>query len=77
MQPWTFSSQPWRHAPRGEGRIPPRPVRRRPPHPAANPPPTLVELYAQDPVIAAACVPFAPTMTRVLAAIAAGLPTLR
>ncbi|MCW2865145.1 MAG: TetR family transcriptional regulator [Actinoallomurus sp.] len=46
-------------------------------YPAANPPPTLVELYAQDPVIAAACVPFAPTMTRVLAAIAAGLPTLR
>lgn len=46
-------------------------------YPAANPPPVLVELYAQDPVVAAACVPFVPTVKRALAAFAAGLPTLR
>jgi AcrR family transcriptional regulator len=46
-------------------------------YPAANPPPTLVELYAQDPEIAAACPPFLSTLTRAVAALAAGLPTLR
>lgn len=46
-------------------------------YPAANPPPVLAQLYAQDPVVAAACVPFVPTVKRALAAFAAGLPTLR
>ncbi|WIX92131.1 TetR family transcriptional regulator [Amycolatopsis sp. DG1A-15b] len=46
-------------------------------YPAANPPPTLLEVYAQNPDLAAACVPFAPTLKRALAALAAGLPTLR
>lgn len=46
-------------------------------YPVANPSPTLVELYAQDPDIAAACLPFLPTLKRTLTAIAAGLPTLR
>jgi AcrR family transcriptional regulator len=46
-------------------------------YPAANPSPTLVEVYAQNPDLAAACVPFLPTMKRALAAMAAGLPTLR
>ncbi|WP_236795400.1 TetR/AcrR family transcriptional regulator [Amycolatopsis sp. GM8] len=46
-------------------------------YPAANPPPVLAELYASDPVLAAACIPFVPTMKRALAAFAAGLPTLR
>jgi AcrR family transcriptional regulator len=46
-------------------------------YPVANPPPTLAELYAQDPEIGAACLPFLPTMRRAVAALAAGLPTLR
>ncbi|MBK1785513.1 TetR/AcrR family transcriptional regulator [Prauserella cavernicola] len=46
-------------------------------YPAANPPPTLVEVYAQNPDLAAACLPFTPTLKRALAALAAGLPTLR
>ena len=46
-------------------------------YPAANPPPTLVELYAQDPEIAAACPQFEPTLRRALAALAEGLPALR
>ncbi|WP_284744641.1 TetR/AcrR family transcriptional regulator [Amycolatopsis sp. RTGN1] len=46
-------------------------------YPAANPPPTLLEVYAQNPDLAAACVPFLPTMKRALAALAAGLPALR
>jgi AcrR family transcriptional regulator len=46
-------------------------------YPVCNPPPTLVELYAQDPEIAAACPPFLPTLKRTLSALAAGLPTLR
>lgn len=46
-------------------------------YPAANPPPTLLEVYAQNPDLAAACVPFAPTLKRALAALVAGLPTLR
>ncbi|MET9250552.1 TetR family transcriptional regulator [Nonomuraea sp. NPDC003709] len=46
-------------------------------YPIANPSPTLAELYAQDPVIAATCPDFLPTLTRALKALAAGLPTLR
>ncbi|GAB3158709.1 TetR family transcriptional regulator [Amycolatopsis stemonae] len=46
-------------------------------YPAANPPPTLLEVYAKNPDLAAACVPFVPTLKRALAALAAGLPTLR
>ena len=46
-------------------------------YPAANPSPTMVELYAQDPDIAAACPPFVPTMTRTLTVLAAGLRALR
>lgn len=46
-------------------------------YPAANPPPTLAEVYAQNPDLAAARPPFMPTMKRLLMAIAGGLPTLR
>lgn len=46
-------------------------------YPVSNPPPSLVALYAEDPDIAAACPPFLPTLTRVVSALAAGLPTLR
>ncbi|MGW6498462.1 TetR family transcriptional regulator [Nonomuraea angiospora] len=46
-------------------------------YPIAHPSPTLAELYAQDPVIAATCPDFLPTLTRALKALAAGLPTLR
>ncbi|MEV0384316.1 TetR family transcriptional regulator [Nonomuraea sp. NPDC050643] len=46
-------------------------------YPATNPPPTIVELYAQDPDLAAACPQFVPTLTRALKALAAGLPLLR
>ncbi|MFD0663618.1 TetR/AcrR family transcriptional regulator [Thermocatellispora tengchongensis] len=46
-------------------------------YPAANPPPVLAELYASDPEIAVACLPFVPTIKRMLMALAAGLPTLR
>ncbi|RSM45796.1 TetR/AcrR family transcriptional regulator [Amycolatopsis balhimycina DSM 5908] len=46
-------------------------------YPAANPPPTLLEVYAQNPDLAAACVPLVPTLKRALAALAAGLPSLR
>jgi AcrR family transcriptional regulator len=46
-------------------------------YPAAHPPPTLAEVYAQNPDLAAARPPFLPTMKRLLAAVAAGLPTLR
>lgn len=46
-------------------------------YPAANPPPTLAEAYAQNPDLAAAYPRFLPTMKRLLAAIAAGLPQLR
>ncbi|MER6006623.1 TetR family transcriptional regulator [Nonomuraea angiospora] len=46
-------------------------------YPIANPSPTLAELYAQDPVIAATCPDFLPTLSRALKALAAGLPTLR
>ncbi|MDS0136014.1 MULTISPECIES: TetR family transcriptional regulator [unclassified Amycolatopsis] len=46
-------------------------------YPAANPPPTLLEVYAQNPELAVACLPLAPTLKRALAALAAGLPSLR
>ncbi|OXM73730.1 MULTISPECIES: TetR/AcrR family transcriptional regulator [Amycolatopsis] len=46
-------------------------------YPAANPPPVMAKLYAEDPVIAALCIKFAPTAKRMLRALAAGLPTLR
>lgn len=46
-------------------------------YPAANPPATLAEVYAQEPDLAAARPPFLRTMKRLLAAITAGLPTLR
>ncbi|MEV0631544.1 TetR/AcrR family transcriptional regulator [Nonomuraea wenchangensis] len=46
-------------------------------YPAANPSPVLVQVYAQDPELAASCPPFVPTLVRGLRAIAAGLPTLR
>ncbi|GAA1264944.1 TetR family transcriptional regulator [Planotetraspora silvatica] len=46
-------------------------------YPVSNPSATLVELYAQDPDLAAACPPFLPTLRRCLAAFAAGVPTLR
>jgi AcrR family transcriptional regulator len=46
-------------------------------YPAANPPATLAEVYTDNPDLAAACPRFLPTMKRLLAAIAAGLPTLR
>ncbi|MCK2213466.1 TetR/AcrR family transcriptional regulator [Actinomadura sp. ATCC 31491] len=46
-------------------------------YPAANPSPTLAQVYAQDPELAATCPPFLPTLVRALRALAAGLPTLR
>ncbi|MBE1587961.1 TetR family transcriptional regulator [Nonomuraea angiospora] len=46
-------------------------------YPVANPSPTLAELYAQDPDIAATCPDFLPTLTRALRALLAGLPALR
>ncbi|MEU6780270.1 TetR family transcriptional regulator [Nonomuraea angiospora] len=46
-------------------------------YPIANPSPTLAELYAQDPDIAATCPDFLATLTRALKALQAGLPTLR
>lgn len=46
-------------------------------YPMANPPSVLVELYEQEPDVAAFRLPFGPTMKRMLSAIAAGLPTLR
>ncbi|GIH26902.1 TetR family transcriptional regulator [Acrocarpospora phusangensis] len=46
-------------------------------YPIVNPSPVMVELYAQNPDIAAACPRFAPTMLRTLTAIAIGLPAMR
>jgi AcrR family transcriptional regulator len=46
-------------------------------YPISNPPPTLVQLYAEDPDLAATCPPFVPTLKRALSALAAGLPALR
>lgn len=46
-------------------------------YPVANPPQPLIELYAQEPELAAARLPFLPALTRILTAIAGGLPALR
>ncbi|MEV0166442.1 TetR/AcrR family transcriptional regulator [Nonomuraea fuscirosea] len=46
-------------------------------YPAANPPPTLIQVYAEDPELAALCPVLLPTLVRALRALAAGLPTLR
>lgn len=46
-------------------------------YPMNNPPPVVAALYAQEPAVAAMRPEFGPTMRRMLAAIAAGLPTLR
>lgn len=46
-------------------------------YPVVNPPPTIVQVYAEDPDLAATRLPFVPTLVRMLSAIAAGLPTLR
>jgi AcrR family transcriptional regulator len=46
-------------------------------YPADNPPPTLAEVYRQNPDLAASRPPFLRTMKRLLAAVAAGLPSLR
>ncbi|MCG5219799.1 TetR family transcriptional regulator [Streptosporangium soli] len=46
-------------------------------YPVANPSSALAELYAQDPDLAAACLPFEPTMKRNLTVVAAGLKALR
>ncbi|WP_351236771.1 TetR/AcrR family transcriptional regulator [Streptomyces sp. NPDC002133] len=46
-------------------------------YPLSTPPAVMKELYAQEPDIAAACPQLLPTLGRSLAALAAGLPTLR
>ncbi|MFD7441983.1 TetR/AcrR family transcriptional regulator [Streptomyces sp. NPDC059909] len=46
-------------------------------YPLSTPPAVMRELYAQEPDIAAACPELLPTLERSLAALAAGLPTLR
>ncbi len=46
-------------------------------YPAANPPPTVIQVYAEDPELAALCPVLLPTLVRGLKALAAGLPTLR
>ncbi|MEV0223942.1 TetR family transcriptional regulator [Streptomyces sp. NPDC050704] len=46
-------------------------------YPASNSPATLAELYAQTPELAATCPDFLPSLKRTLAALVAGLPTLR
>ncbi|MGW1888192.1 TetR family transcriptional regulator [Streptomyces sp. NPDC001970] len=46
-------------------------------YPLSTPPAVMKELYAQEPDIAAACPELLPTLGRSLAALAAGLPTLR
>jgi AcrR family transcriptional regulator len=46
-------------------------------YPAANPPPRLAQVYAENPELAVACLPLVPTLTRLLRALVAGLPTLR
>ncbi|KAA9153159.1 TetR/AcrR family transcriptional regulator [Amycolatopsis acidicola] len=46
-------------------------------YPGANPPEVMARLYATDPEVAAACLPFAPTLKRMLGALVAGLPSLR
>ncbi|MFC4013278.1 TetR family transcriptional regulator [Nonomuraea purpurea] len=46
-------------------------------YPVTNPSPTMAELYAQDPDLAASCPKLLPTLTRLLSALAIGLPQLR
>ncbi|WP_188194240.1 TetR/AcrR family transcriptional regulator [Nonomuraea sp. SYSU D8015] len=46
-------------------------------YPASHPPPTILQVYAEDPDLAATCPSFVPTLVRMLSAMAAGLPTLR
>ncbi|MEV7392922.1 MULTISPECIES: TetR family transcriptional regulator [unclassified Streptomyces] len=46
-------------------------------YPAANPPPTLTQLYAETPELAADCPVLLPSLKRTLAAVASGLPCLR
>ncbi|MBF8189262.1 TetR family transcriptional regulator [Nonomuraea sp. K274] len=46
-------------------------------YPVANPPPTLAQVYAEDPDLAAACPQLLPSLTRALRALAAGLPLIR
>ena len=45
--------------------------------PMANPPGVLRELYEQQPELARACPPFAPTLGRLVHGLAEGLPALR
>jgi AcrR family transcriptional regulator len=46
-------------------------------YPMATPPPVVAQLYAEEPALAAIRPQFAPTLKRMLMAIAVGLPTLR
>ncbi len=46
-------------------------------YPMATPPPVLAELYALEPELAAARPSLLPTLTRMLSALAVGLPALR
>ncbi|RCV49500.1 TetR/AcrR family transcriptional regulator [Marinitenerispora sediminis] len=46
-------------------------------HPLANPAPTMVQVYRHHPELAGMFPAFLPTLRRTLAALAAGLPTLR
>jgi AcrR family transcriptional regulator len=46
-------------------------------YPLINPPPTLVQLYEQDERLAESCPEFLPSAKRLIAAVIAGLPTLR
>jgi len=45
--------------------------------PVTHPPEVLRTLYAQEPELAIACPPFAPTLRRLIRALAEGLPVLR
>jgi AcrR family transcriptional regulator len=46
-------------------------------YPVVHPSPIMIELYAQEPELAASCPQMIPTMVRTLSAIALGLPRLR
>ncbi|MET8144998.1 TetR family transcriptional regulator [Sphaerisporangium sp. NPDC005288] len=46
-------------------------------YPVSNPPAVLREIYAEDPVMAAACPAFLPALKRIVMAAAVGLPALR
>ncbi len=45
--------------------------------PVTHPPEVLRTLYAEEPELAIACPPFAPTLNRLIQALAEGLPALR